>query len=251
MAREDKGRGPSPAITDSAGVGFALHASCMAGQKRKLHAEPAHPERGPELKTTRPDSFDRLPRKSGWAAVSVAALLCVAPAGCESAPSVAAPRPATAAPATAAPATAAPATAAPATAAPPTAAANLGPAPAPKALAAMLPPYLIIQDALAGDTLAGVAGAAKQLAEAARAAGHPAVADAAGPLGGADLAAVRQAFKQISNPMAEWSLADPAAKAKYVVVHCPMAPGSWVQKDRKVRNPYYGKDMLECGTLKN
>jgi hypothetical protein len=30
-------------------------------------------------------------------------------------------------------------------------------------------------------------------------------------------------------------------------VHCPMYPGTWLQKPGKVANPYYGKGMLECG----
>jgi Cu(I)/Ag(I) efflux system membrane fusion protein len=35
--------------------------------------------------------------------------------------------------------------------------------------------------------------------------------------------------------------------------YCPMAaaPGTWLQKEEKVRNPYYGTLMLECGELKD
>jgi hypothetical protein len=28
---------------------------------------------------------------------------------------------------------------------------------------------------------------------------------------------------------------------------CPMASARWIQKDGALRNPYYGKSMLECG----
>lgn len=28
---------------------------------------------------------------------------------------------------------------------------------------------------------------------------------------------------------------------------CPMAAARWIQKDGSLRNPYYGKSMLECG----
>lgn len=28
---------------------------------------------------------------------------------------------------------------------------------------------------------------------------------------------------------------------------CPMAAARWIQKDGDLRNPYYGKSMLECG----
>lgn len=152
--------------------------------------------------------------------------------------------------ASAAPLTAAPATAAASAAAsaPATAPANQ---PSPAALATLLPHYLTIQEALAGDTLTGVPEAAKQLADAARAAGLNDIADACGALSTGDLKAVRAAFKPISNPMADWALADAATKSQYMVVHCPMAPGSWVQRHRAVRNPYYGKEMLECGEPKN
>jgi hypothetical protein len=34
------------------------------------------------------------------------------------------------------------------------------------------------------------------------------------------------------------------------VMTCPMARADWVQTDKKVRNPYMGKVMLECGGLK-
>lgn len=28
---------------------------------------------------------------------------------------------------------------------------------------------------------------------------------------------------------------------------CPMANGKWIQKNGSLKNPYYGKSMLECG----
>lgn len=28
---------------------------------------------------------------------------------------------------------------------------------------------------------------------------------------------------------------------------CPMAKAKWIQKDSSLKNPYYGKSMLECG----
>jgi len=37
---------------------------------------------------------------------------------------------------------------------------------------------------------------------------------------------------------------------QYVEVYCDMAKASWLQMDRKIRNPYYGKEMLECGEIR-
>ena len=31
---------------------------------------------------------------------------------------------------------------------------------------------------------------------------------------------------------------------------CPMVKRSWLQKDEKIRNPYFGSTMLECGEFK-
>jgi len=30
-----------------------------------------------------------------------------------------------------------------------------------------------------------------------------------------------------------------------------MAKASWLQTEKGIRNPYYGKSMLDCGTLKD
>jgi len=40
---------------------------------------------------------------------------------------------------------------------------------------------------------------------------------------------------------------------KIYVQHCPMANkgdgGDWLSVDKKIRNPYYGDEMLECGSV--
>ena len=35
------------------------------------------------------------------------------------------------------------------------------------------------------------------------------------------------------------------------VAFCPMAEKPWLQEGSTLNNPYYGKSMLDCGTLKN
>lgn len=57
----------------------------------------------------------------------------------------------------------------------------------------------------------------------------------------------RQSFKELSMPMAIWAT---MSKPKNIdVIYCSMARVSWVQKQGKVRNPYYGPKMLECGEV--
>jgi len=33
------------------------------------------------------------------------------------------------------------------------------------------------------------------------------------------------------------------------VAYCPMVQRHWLQKGEKIRNPFYGKEMSECGRL--
>ena len=57
----------------------------------------------------------------------------------------------------------------------------------------------------------------------------------------------REAMKELSKPMAMWaSMSKPAG---IDVVFCSMAKGSWLQRDDKIRNPYYGAKMLKCGEI--
>lgn len=57
----------------------------------------------------------------------------------------------------------------------------------------------------------------------------------------------RESFKELSQPMAMWAT---MSKPKNVdVVYCSMVKASWVQKHGKVRNPYYGPEMLNCGEV--
>jgi hypothetical protein len=35
------------------------------------------------------------------------------------------------------------------------------------------------------------------------------------------------------------------------VQYCPMADGSWLSDEKQIMNPYYGKSMLSCGSVKS
>ena len=62
----------------------------------------------------------------------------------------------------------------------------------------------------------------------------------------ADIAAMRSAFKPLSELLAGMDLPVGFARA-----YCPMYDGgsNWVQIDGPVRNPYYGSVMLTCGVV--
>jgi len=64
-----------------------------------------------------------------------------------------------------------------------------------------------------------------------------------------DIKQARKAFGELTPPLVRYVNEFEAGKGKYHVAHCPMIKKDWVQADEKIRNPYYGKSMLACGTI--
>lgn len=60
----------------------------------------------------------------------------------------------------------------------------------------------------------------------------------------------REAFNNLSKNMialtGKYKLADESVFVQY----CPMAKASWLSAEKNVKNPYYGKSMLTCGSVK-
>ena len=121
----------------------------------------------------------------------------------------------------------------------------------------MLALYDRMQVALADDTSAGVEEAGKALAAKAEAVGGkakdpaPYLAVTTGALAvvaAADLEAEREAFRDLSLAMAKLVASGQLGDAG--IFFCPMADAYWLQKpgDDALRNPYYGKSMLACGS---
>lgn len=106
--------------------------------------------------------------------------------------------------------------------------------------------YDKIHDALATDSLAGVADAATALAPlAAQLAGQPAADSAKKVAAAKDLKDARAAFGTLSEQLVPKFMA-----ADLPGVHgfmCPMVNKPWAQRSATVQNPYYGKAMPGCG----
>lgn len=97
-------------------------------------------------------------------------------------------------------------------------------------------PYIETQEALAADDFKkGLAGYAKIC--------KPAGENCAKKF--KDIEELRASFKKIS----EFYIANGSKTEmkSLVKIHCPMYPGTWLQKPGSIANPYYGKAMLECG----
>lgn len=60
-----------------------------------------------------------------------------------------------------------------------------------------------------------------------------------------DLEEVRNSFKLLSQIYIENG--DKKELKTLTTASCPMAKAKWVQKNGDLKNPYYGKSMLECG----
>lgn len=63
------------------------------------------------------------------------------------------------------------------------------------------------------------------------------------------LATARDAFKALSKRAIHYAEGKPG----YYVAHCSMVAndgGNWVQVSKSISNPYFGKDMLTCGSIK-
>jgi hypothetical protein len=116
--------------------------------------------------------------------------------------------------------------------------------------------YIAIQEELTKDSTKGVSEHATAIATAAKAGqlkGLPSDtekhADAVAKA--QDIKSARQAFKPLSADFIKYRADNKAAKGAYHEAYCPMARASWLQTGKEVRNPYYGKSMLDCGELKN
>jgi Protein of unknown function (DUF3347) len=113
--------------------------------------------------------------------------------------------------------------------------------------------YLEIQTQLAADKTDGVKAAAATIAAKAGEMGEsgaPMVKAAKAVSEATDLKSAREAFGPLSDAVIAAAQAQGSDVTGVKLGFCPMVKRSWLQKDAKVRNPYYGSGMLECGELK-
>jgi protein SCO1/2 len=126
-------------------------------------------------------------------------------------------------------------------------------APQPADLKAVIEPYLRIHEALAADTLDGVmANAAKIATEAVKiGSGAVTIRTAVNPFAQAtDLARARDAFGPLGDAIIEYARRAGLPLGDGVnVAYCPMARKHWLQKGETIQNPFYGKQMAECGRI--
>ena len=120
---------------------------------------------------------------------------------------------------------------------------------------AVVDPYLMIDAALASDSIDSVKAHAGEVATAATTLGATAfrIDTAALQLASAaDLADARAKFGVLSEALDAYMSAQHLTPPPGIrVAFCPMAMKPWLQEDGPLRNPYYGSQMLTCGSFRN
>lgn len=132
--------------------------------------------------------------------------------------------------------------------------AMLAGAPAAEVSRAVVDPYLTIQAALVHDSIDGVTVNAEAIAVAARALGETAAAietAAAGLAAAGDLDSARVKFGALNDALDRYrhdqNLRWPDGVRQ---AYCPMVRNTWLQKERRIANPYYGRAMPTCGSFR-
>ena len=122
-----------------------------------------------------------------------------------------------------------------------------GTCPADKTCAHVISAYVPVATALAADDLAAAQKAAGELTCWAECHGNDGMASATKAFAAATtIDDARSLFKEISAaaiPLAE-------NEGAHFVMTCPMAQADWIQTDVTIANPYYGSQMLRCGSVK-
>ena len=123
-----------------------------------------------------------------------------------------------------------------------------------ESLKAIVSAYLTIQSQLAADKIDGIKAPARSIAAQATAMGGPGadIAKAAATLENAtDIERARDAFSALTEAVMAVGKAEGWKDVEGVrLAFCPMVNRSWLQKEERIQNPYYGKSMLTCGTFK-
>jgi hypothetical protein len=120
---------------------------------------------------------------------------------------------------------------------------------------AIVDPAVAIQKSLADDSTGGVRGNAEILEDVAMNRLKPAspeIAAAAKTLkAAANLADARTAFGKLSEAIVAYVDANKLTLDPRIhIAYCPMVNKPWLQAGEQIANPYYGREMPTCGSLK-
>jgi hypothetical protein len=122
------------------------------------------------------------------------------------------------------------------------------------AVDSMINHAVAIAETLADDKMDGVASHATAISTDAAALGKPGGKIVSGAMAlqkSKNIEEARDAFGKMSEALVAYldgAKRKPGAGLR--VAFCPMALKPWVQKDGAIQNPYYGSEMLTCGSFR-
>lgn len=64
-----------------------------------------------------------------------------------------------------------------------------------------------------------------------------------------DIKHQREHFVALSNTLISLAKASKLSTQPVYLMYCPMKKSSWLSNEKGVKNPYYGKSMLTCGSV--
>lgn len=120
--------------------------------------------------------------------------------------------------------------------------------------------YIAIKSALASDDADTTSKAATEFIKTASAIDYKVVSegnlnilrkDASAISEARTVAAQRETFFNLSDNMIALTKEFKLSEKPVYVQYCPMADGSWLSDEKQIANPYYGKSMLSCGSVKS
>lgn len=115
--------------------------------------------------------------------------------------------------------------------------------------------YIALKDALVGSDEKNTGIAAGALQASLMETSHKEAADFAAKIASAStLKAQRESFNALSSEMEKIVKAAKISGGTVYKQYCPMANddegGYWLANEKSIRNPYYGDEMMTCGTVK-
>jgi len=123
-------------------------------------------------------------------------------------------------------------------------------------LNALYPWYLELHEALVIEDLSAAKKAAFAIEEGSRQLGaNTALTNSASKIVTApDIASQREVFQTLTEVMIDEVKSTGLQSGELFIAHCPMAfdnkGADWLSATGKIRNPYYGDEMLTCGSVK-
>lgn len=120
--------------------------------------------------------------------------------------------------------------------------------------------YISVKSALASDDIKKTSMAAGEFLKNAKTVNYKMIAekqltslkaDATTIAQGKNIETQRKAFYKLSDVMIALAKENKLSDKTVFVQYCPMAKGSWLSNEKQIVNPYYGKSMLDCGSVKS